>query len=62
LIEAAQESEPGQIVGIGSGEVVVALHGGALKIGKIKPEKGAKMDADEFANEVDLKVDMRFGA
>ena len=62
LIEAAQESAPGQIVGIGSGEVVVALHGGALKIGKIKTESGAKMDAVEFADEADLKVGMRFGA
>lgn len=61
LIETAQEREPGQIVGIGSGEVIVALNGGALKIGKLKPETGAKMDGVAFADEVDLKVGMRFG-
>jgi len=61
LLEAPQASEPGQIIGIGSGEVVVALKGGALKIGKLKPENGAKMDAAAFADEADLKVGMRFG-
>lgn len=61
LVESDQESEPGQIVGIGSGEVVVALNGGALKIGRLKPEKGAKMDAGDFAKQMDLKVGMRFG-
>jgi hypothetical protein len=40
---------------------VVALNGGALRIGKMKGEKGAKVNADEFAAEVDMKVGMRFG-
>ena len=61
LIEAAQEGEPGQIVGIEGGEVVVALKGGALKIGKMKADKGAKLDAAEFARQAGLKVGMRFG-
>jgi methionyl-tRNA formyltransferase len=61
VVEADQESEPGQIVGIDSGEVVVALNGGALKIGRIKPERGSKMDAGDFAKQMDLKVGMRFG-
>jgi len=62
LIEATAETSPGQIISIGSGEVVVALNGGALKIGKMRGEKGAKLDADEFAKEMDLKVGMRFGS
>jgi methionyl-tRNA formyltransferase len=61
LIGAAQESEPGQVVRIGAGEVVVALNGGALKIGKMKAEKGAKLDAAEFARQAGLKAGMRFG-
>jgi len=61
LTEKASAGEPGQVAGIGAGEVVVDLNGGALKIGKIKPEKGAKMNADDFAREMDLKVGMRFG-
>ena len=62
LIEAAEETSPGQVIGIGAGEVVVALKGGTLKIGKMKGEKGAKLVADEFAKEMDLKVGMRFGS
>ena len=61
MIEAAQKNKPGQVVGIGAGEVVVALNEGTLKIGKVKAEKGAKLDADEFAKEAGLKVGMRFG-
>ena len=62
LIEATEEMSPGQVISIGVGEVVVALNGGALKIGKMKGEKGAKLVADEFAEEMDLKVGMRFGS
>jgi len=61
LIEAVEETSPGVLISIGEGEVVVALNGGALKIGKMKGEKGAKLAADEFAKEMDLKVGMRFG-
>jgi methionyl-tRNA formyltransferase len=62
LIEATEETSPGQVISIGAGEVVVALKGGALKIGKMKAEKGAKLVADEFAKEMDLKVGMSFGS
>jgi methionyl-tRNA formyltransferase len=61
LIEGAEETSPGRIINISEGEMVVALNGGALKVGRIKGEKGAKIAADEFAKEVDLKVGMRFG-
>jgi methionyl-tRNA formyltransferase len=62
LIEATEETSPGQVISIGVGEVVVALNGGALKVGKMKGEQGAKLAADEFAQEMDLKVGMRFGS
>jgi len=61
FIETTEETSPGQVIGIGAGEVVVALNGGTLKIGKMKGEKGAKLAADEFAKEMELKVGMRFG-
>ena len=61
LLDAAVENLPGQVVSIAAGEVVVALNKGALKIGKMKAEKGAKLDADECAAEMGLKVGMRFG-
>jgi len=62
LIEATEAASPGQVIGIGAGEVVVALNGGTIKIGKIKGDKGAKLAADEFAKEAGLKVGMRFGS
>ena len=62
LIEVTEETSPGQVISIGAGEVVVALNGGTLKIGKMKGEKGAKLVADEFAKEMDLKVGMSFGS
>jgi methionyl-tRNA formyltransferase len=62
LADATEETSPGQVISIGAGEVVVALNGGALKIGKMRGEKGAKLVADAFAEEMDLKVGMRFGS
>ena len=53
--------EPGEIVEIKEGRVVVALKGGALGIAKVKDAAGAKMDAAEFAKSVDLKAGMKFG-
>ena len=62
LTEATKETSPGRVISIDTGVVVVALNGGSLKIGKFKGEKGAKLVADEFAEEMDLKVGMRFGS
>jgi methionyl-tRNA formyltransferase len=61
LLDETTEASPGQVVRIGKGEVVVALDGGALRVGKLKGETGAKLSADEFAQEADLAVGMRFG-
>jgi len=61
LLAAIEEITPGQVIRIGPGEVVVALNGGTLKVGKMKGEAGAKIAADEFAREAGLKVGMRLG-
>jgi methionyl-tRNA formyltransferase len=54
--------EPGEIVEIKEGEVVVALDGGALGIGKVRDVAGAKMGAGEYAQGAGLKVGMKFGS
>ncbi len=61
LTDDAEEKSPGQIISIKEGEVVVALNGGVLKIGKMKGEEGAKIRAHEFAEAAQLKPGMRFG-
>ena len=62
LLEPMAGKEPGEIIDIKEGEMVVALKGGALGIGKVRDEAGAKMAASEFAKSTDLKVGMRFGS
>jgi len=61
LLAAVEEFSTGQVSSIQGDEVVVALNGGALKVGKMKGDKGAKIPADQFAGEAKLKVGMRFG-
>ena len=61
LIETKQDRPPGEILDIKEGEIVVALNGGALGIGKIRDSAGAKIDAHEFAANTELKVGMIFG-
>jgi len=62
LLDSKQDRSPGEVVDISETEVVVALSGGALAIGKVRDAAGVKMDADEFAKSVDLKVGMKFGS
>ena len=50
------------ILDIDKGEIMVALNGGALGIGKVRDSSGQKMGADEFANKMDLQVGMSFGS
>ena len=61
LHDTTKATPAGQIISIGDGEVVVALNGGTLKVGKLKGEMGAKISADEFAREAGLEVGMRLG-
>jgi methionyl-tRNA formyltransferase len=60
LLASKQDQTPGQILDINEGEIIVALNGGALGIGKVKDAAGAKIDANEFAAKVDLKSGMIF--
>ena len=62
LEETSAGTSPGRVISIRDGEVVVALKGGTLKIGKMKGEQTAKLAADEFAQEFNLKVGMLFGS
>jgi len=61
LLEPEEDKAPGEILDIHEGEVVAALDGGALGIGKVRDAAGVKMDADEFARNADLQVGMKFG-
>jgi methionyl-tRNA formyltransferase len=62
LLEPLMDKVPGEIVAINPGQVVVALNGGALGIGMVRDAAGAKIKADEFARNADLKVGMKFGS
>ena len=61
LLEPTAGREPGAIVEIKESEVVISLNGGALLIGKVRDEAGAKMGAAEFAKNAGLEVGMKFG-
>jgi methionyl-tRNA formyltransferase len=61
LLSSEVEKPPGEVIDINNGEVIIALNGGVLRIGKIKGESGEKMNADEFAEQADLKPGMSFG-
>jgi methionyl-tRNA formyltransferase len=62
LIESKHDQTPGEILDISEAEIMVALNGGMLGIGKVRDSAGAKMDANEFAARADLKVGMSFGS
>jgi methionyl-tRNA formyltransferase len=60
LLEPMTGTDPGEIVEIKEGEVVVALNGGALAIGKVRDQAGSKMGAGEFAKNAGLEPGMKF--
>jgi methionyl-tRNA formyltransferase len=62
LLTSKRDQRPGEILEIGGGEIVVALNGGALGIGKVRDSSGQKMGADEFAKNMDLKAGIIFGS
>ena len=51
--------KPGEISGIGSESLTIALQGGAVEIFKVRTEDGRKLSAAAFAAEAGLKVGMR---
>jgi methionyl-tRNA formyltransferase len=60
LQEAAGKS-PGEVLSVEEKGLRIALRGGVARIGKLRLEKGEKIDPLEFAERVNLKVGDRFG-
>ena len=61
LLQKSTEEPPGTFLKIEPGGFQVAVKGGKLAIGKVRPETGGKMEAGAFASERGLKVGDRFG-
>ncbi len=62
LLATKQDRQPGEILDIRDGQVIVALDGGAMGIGKVRDPEGEKMGAAEFAAKAGLEVGMKFGS
>ena len=66
LYDAQMQSLPiekriGEIISFDKDSVQIAVKGGIIKIGKLRVEKGEKMEAMEFVQSIDLKIGERFG-
>jgi methionyl-tRNA formyltransferase len=61
LLAEPTEEAPGTIVQIAPQGVQVAVPGGKLVVGKVRPETGGKVGAADFATEQGLKVGDQFG-
>ncbi len=61
LLRGPVEEAPGTIVEIGPEGIQVAVDGGKLAVGKVRPEAGGKVEASAFASEKGLKAGDRFG-
>jgi len=55
------EEEPGTILAIDQGRIEVAGSGGVITLGKVRPEKGGKMLASEYAGIASLEVGHHLG-
>jgi methionyl-tRNA formyltransferase len=55
------EKSPGTILSIDQSGIHVAAPGGVITLGKVRPEKGGKMLATEYANTASLKVGYHLG-
>ncbi len=54
--------EPGEIVAVGEGRLVVAAGGGHVSVGRARPEGGGKVAADAYAGEVGIAPGTRAGS
>jgi methionyl-tRNA formyltransferase len=61
LLHKPTEKVPGTVVKTDTEGFHVAVNGGTLAIGKVRPETGGKMEAAAFASEKGLEVGDRFG-
>lgn len=60
LLPKPTEEAPGTVVQIGPEGFQVAVEGGKLAVGKVRPETGGKVEAAAFASEKKLEVGDRF--
>ena len=60
LQKNANGAEPGQVTGIGSEEIIIAVTGGTLTVKRVRGEAG-KISGTEFAKQVNLRVGDRLG-
>jgi methionyl-tRNA formyltransferase len=60
LQKNANGSDPGQVTGIGTEEITIAVTGGTLTVKRVRGEAGKTSGAD-FAKQVDLKLGDRLG-
>jgi methionyl-tRNA formyltransferase len=61
LLQESTQEAPGTVLKIDAKSFEVALKGGKLAVGKVRPETGGKMEAGAFASERGLKVGDQFG-
>ena len=54
--------EPGEIVAVGEGRLVVAAGGGHVSVGRARPEGGGKVAADAYAGEAGIAPGIRAGS
>jgi len=59
--QEATGNPPGEVISIEKGGVRVATKDGAIEIGRLRVDKGEKMEATEFARSIDLTTGDRFG-
>ena len=55
------EKDPGTILSIDQSGIQVAASGGVITLGKVRPEKGGKMPASEYADMASLQVGYYLG-
>jgi len=58
---AALQRRPGEIISIEEGSLRISVKGGALRVGKLRADKGEKIGPHEFAKTVGAKVGDRLG-
>jgi len=61
LLQESTEEPPGTVLKIDPEGFQVAVKGGKLAVGKVRPQTGGKMEAATFASESELEVGDRFG-
>ncbi|OGP90305.1 MAG: hypothetical protein A2157_11100 [Deltaproteobacteria bacterium RBG_16_47_11] len=61
MFPSAIEKRSGEIVSIEEGGLQIAVKGGRIQIGKLRVDKGEKIEPIEFTRSIDLKIGDRFG-